>query len=159
MIAQELLDKIARLDPPASDELEVPPRELIAFFVRFVRGLRQWKQSTLADFARVSVSTVERVERGDNVSDECLDRIAEGLGYERGYFTVPRSRLSLKEAADQLTKKYGELEAVKVGPLRTQRQLRGPRHRARRYRLADVGTVKLASLPRSRALRIGFSTR
>ncbi|TCP90366.1 hypothetical protein C8J31_101204 [Rhizobium sp. PP-CC-2G-626] len=40
-----------------------PPADVVAFFVRQCRGLKNWKVSTLADFATVSVSTVERVER------------------------------------------------------------------------------------------------
>jgi len=40
----------------------------------------QWKVSTLADFARVPVSTVERVERAEKVSPENHDRIAVALG-------------------------------------------------------------------------------
>jgi transcriptional regulator with XRE-family HTH domain len=80
----------------------VPPAELVGFVVRWNRGLRQWKKSTLADFASVSVSTVERVERGEKVSEEALDKIAQGLGYEAGYFTKPRLRMGTNEAVASL---------------------------------------------------------
>jgi transcriptional regulator with XRE-family HTH domain len=53
----------------------------------------------LADFACVSVSTIERVECGEKVSNEALDRIAQGLGYEPGRFTAPRYRLGPEQAA------------------------------------------------------------
>ena len=69
MKSNELLEKIANLDSSPSDVPEVPPPELIAWFVRLVRGLRNWKQTALADFACISLSTVERVERGERVSD------------------------------------------------------------------------------------------
>jgi len=68
----------------------MPARDTIALFVRSVRNLLRWKQQTLADFAGVSLSTVERVERAEKVGDEYLDRIAVGLHYERGLFTTPR---------------------------------------------------------------------
>jgi hypothetical protein len=67
---QDLLDKIGLLPTEPSDIPGVPPAELVGFVVRWNRGLRQWKKSSLADFASVSVSTVERVERGEKVSEE-----------------------------------------------------------------------------------------
>jgi len=78
----------------------------------------------LADFACVSVSTIERVERGERVSDEALDRIAQGLGYEPGYFTGPRCRLGPEQAAASFVETFGEMEAVAVAPMNTHRQVR-----------------------------------
>jgi Helix-turn-helix domain len=95
MSTKDILDRIANLPPGPSDIAGVPPPELIGFCVRWERGLRQWKRSTLADFACVSVSTIERVERGEKVSDEALDRIAQGLDYEPGRFTAPGAVLDL----------------------------------------------------------------
>ena len=48
MSASELLEKIAQLDKTPSDVPIVPPAELVGFFVRLVRGMRQWKQTTSA---------------------------------------------------------------------------------------------------------------
>jgi len=124
MSTHDLLDRIARLDHTPSDEPVIPEPEVIGFFVSWVRKLRQWKQSTLADFARVSLSTVERVERGEKVSDEALERIAEALGYERGSFTAPRHRIGLEQAAAEVAEEFGQIEPVSVSPLRTQRQVR-----------------------------------
>ena len=124
MSMSDLLDKIARLDEPPAGQPVVPPPELVAMFVRATRSLRQWKQTTLADFARVSLSTIERLERGEKVSSEALDRVAEALGYERGYFTEPRVRVLPEEAARQIANQYGEMQPVKVKPLKTQRQVR-----------------------------------
>ncbi len=124
MSSKDILNKIANLPVGPSDIPEVPPPELIGFCVRCARGLRQWKRSTLADFACVSVSTIERVERGEKVSDEALDRIAQGLGYEPGYFTAPRCRLGPEQAAASFVETFGEMEAVAVAPMNKHRQVR-----------------------------------
>jgi transcriptional regulator with XRE-family HTH domain len=124
MAFQDLLDKITALPEGEANVPEVPPAELVGFVVRWNRELRQWKQSTLADFARVSVSTVERVERGERVSGEALDRIAQGLGYEAGYFTRPRVRLTPDETLVCMSETYGNMEAVRVAPMRTHRAIR-----------------------------------
>ena len=76
MTMQDLLDKITQLPVRSIGVPTAPPIELVGFVVRWNRGLRQWKTTTLADFARISVSTVERIERGERVSDEALDRVA-----------------------------------------------------------------------------------
>jgi transcriptional regulator with XRE-family HTH domain len=60
--------------------------------------LKGLKQSTLADFARVSVSTIERAERGEKISEECLNRIGQALGYGPGYLTAPRRIRTQDEA-------------------------------------------------------------
>jgi transcriptional regulator with XRE-family HTH domain len=124
MISQSLLDRILNEDTAANDTPSAPPTALVAFFVRWVRGLHQWKQSTLAEFAGVSISTIERVERGEEVNDEALGRIAEALGYPRKYFTAPRRRLSTEEGAERLLETWGEIEPVSVAPLMTHRQIR-----------------------------------
>jgi transcriptional regulator with XRE-family HTH domain len=90
MTTQDLLDKIKQLPERPADVPTAPPVELVTFVVRRNRGLRHWKTTTLADFAGVSVLTVERIERGERVSDDALDRIAQAFGYEAGYFTTPR---------------------------------------------------------------------
>lgn len=124
MTTQDLLDRIAGLSQCPVDVPTTPPIELIAFVVRWNRSLRQWKISTLADFARVSISTVERVERGKKVSDEALDKIAHAFGYGVGYFTEPRLPLGADEVAAKLIETYDNLEAVPVTPMRTHRAVR-----------------------------------
>jgi len=124
MNIQDLLDKISVLELDPAGEPLVPPPEVVAFFVRWVRGLRQWKKSTLADFADVSISTVERVERGEKVNDETLNRIAIALGYETGYFTTPRRAIAREEANAQLQDSFGHLEPVRVFPMRSHRSIR-----------------------------------
>jgi hypothetical protein len=65
MSMSDLLDRISRLEHGPSDGPVIPEPEVVGFFVRWVRGLRQWKQSTLADFACVSVqpSSASSAER------------------------------------------------------------------------------------------------
>ena len=124
MTTQDLLDKITQLPERPVDVPTAPPIELVAFVVRWNRGLRQWKTMTLADFARVSVSTVERIERGERVSDDALDRIAQAFGYEAGYFTMPRLPLGAEETAVSLVETYAYLEIVRIGPMTTHRAIR-----------------------------------
>lgn len=124
MNAQELLDKIKELPNKPVDVPTAPPLELVAMVVRWGRHLKQWKATTLADFARVSLSTVERVERGDRVSEEALDRIAQALGYERGAFTTPRLPVGPEQAAEHLVETYGHLEPVAVAPMKTHKAIR-----------------------------------
>jgi hypothetical protein len=124
MTTQNLLNRIAQLPQCNSDVPTVPPIELVAFVVRWNRGLRQWKTTTLADFARVSLSTIERIERGEKVSDEALDRIAQAFGYAAGYFTTPRLPLSAEETATSVVETYSNLEIVPVGPMKTHRAVR-----------------------------------
>jgi transcriptional regulator with XRE-family HTH domain len=124
MTVQDLLDKVVRLPTEPSDIPEAPPVELVALIVRWNRGLRQWKKSTLASFACVSTSTIERVERGERVSEEALDKIALGFGYEAGYFTKPRIRIPKNEAEASLIDTIGNLEPVPVAPMRTHRAIR-----------------------------------
>jgi transcriptional regulator with XRE-family HTH domain len=124
MTIQELLDEIAQLPERPTDVPTAPPIALVAFIVRWNRSLRQWKTNTLADFARVSVSSVERVERGEKVTDEILDKIAQAFGYDAGYFTKPRLPLGENEAAANLVDTYGNLEAVRVFPMKTHQAVR-----------------------------------
>lgn len=124
MNAQELLAKIKELPNKPIDMPTAPPVELVAMVVRWGRHLKQWKATTLADFARVSLSTIERVERGDKVSDEALDRIAQALGHESGAFTTPRLPIGPEKAAEQMAETYGHLEPVAVAPMKTHKAIR-----------------------------------
>jgi len=56
--------------------------KLLAEFTKFQRAVLGWKQETFASFAGVSLSTIERVERGEKVRNESLDKIAETIGYK-----------------------------------------------------------------------------
>src|SRR5690606_8732861 len=87
-------------------------RSLRSMYV--ARSMRQWKQSTLSDFAGVSLASVERLERGEKVSDGVLDKIAEALGEQLGGFTRPRARLNEEQAAALLEQRLGPLQPVSV---------------------------------------------
>lgn len=102
-----------------------PPASFLAEFVKLQRGMRQWKQETLASFADVSLTTIQRIERGEPVSPDSLDRVAVALGYEKGDFTEPRVPLGQKQAAEKFGEFFAKFEGmipVQVRPLRTQLQ-------------------------------------
>ena len=124
MTPKEIIERLAAVPPSPPGEPRKPPTELVAMVTRMGRGLRQWKKETLADFARVSLSTVERVERAEPVGVESLNRIAQALGYESGAFTEPRIPIPREEAAAQFVEEMGHLEPVAVSPFQTHRQVR-----------------------------------
>jgi DNA-binding XRE family transcriptional regulator len=106
-------------DPHA---LFIPSPQEIASMVNSWRRLRSWKQETLAQFAAVSLSTIERIERGEVVSIESLDRVAVALGFKEGDFHRPRTRRSFDEAMLETMKFFEGTVAVPCAPLKTQPQ-------------------------------------
>lgn len=106
---------------------EPPPPDSVAFFVRMQRGLWRWKQPTLAAIAGVSLTTVQRIERGDTVSAENLSKAAVALGFAADYLTAPRHKLpedeAIKALENSLAWMKGKVE-VSVAPLDTEKQLR-----------------------------------
>lgn len=126
MSKQHILDQISTdfLKTRRTKKPITPSREIVAFVVRSSRRLRQWKKLTLASFAAVSLSTVERVERAEKVSNASLQRIAVALGCEHGAFTEPRVPRTDEEVKQELADTYGNLIAVKVEPFCKQRQVR-----------------------------------
>jgi transcriptional regulator with XRE-family HTH domain len=92
------------------------------------RGFYGWKQQTLASKAGVSLSTVQRVERGGTVADHSLEKLAIALGQDAGAFTVPRIPISEDEAIAKTIEffnSFANMRAVEVAPLRTELQIRG----------------------------------
>ncbi len=124
MKTDELIKRLAAMPPRTPGDAAVPPIELVAMVIRMGRGLRQWKKETLANFAQVSLSTVERVERAEQIGAESLDRIARALGYKPGAFTKPRVPISLQQATDELVEEWGHVELVAVREFQTHRQVR-----------------------------------
>jgi transcriptional regulator with XRE-family HTH domain len=115
------MDRLAREGAPG-----VPTPETLAFFVRLQRSMMGWKKETLAGFARVSLSTIERIERGEAVSVESLNRVAEALRQPPGAFTAPRIPATSEEALQRLEESaapFAETVAVPVKPLRGHRQI------------------------------------
>lgn len=125
MQMKEILERIAALAkvPQRPGELVTPPPELIAFNVRMTRSLMQLKVSALAAMAGVSVSTIERVERAEVVSNEVLDKIAVALGEAPGYFWAPRALKTPAEMA-QDAEQWSDVASVDVKPLRKENQVR-----------------------------------
>ena len=115
--------KLAQEDSEHPGELVVPPTEVIAFNISAIRKLMQLKVEALAAMACVSVSTIERVERGEKVSDQVLEKIAVALGEEPGYYTRPRRKQPRDEVHGSMQQIANAVQ-VRVDPLRTQRQVR-----------------------------------
>lgn len=115
------MDRLAR-----SGAVGRPGPATIAMFVRLQRGIMGWKRGTLASFAGVSLSTIERVERGEAVSADSLDRVAGALHQPSGAFTAPRLPLGAEAAWRRLEESAAPFEdtvAVPVRPLRGHRQI------------------------------------
>jgi transcriptional regulator with XRE-family HTH domain len=115
------MDRLAR-----AGILCVPPPETIAHIVKLNRGMLGCKQEALASMAGVSLSTVERIERGEKVSPESLDRVACVLGYKVGDFTAPRVPLTVEQMASRFADAgapFLDNEPVPVRHLRTQPQI------------------------------------
>ncbi|MCP4559542.1 MAG: hypothetical protein GY873_21970 [Bosea sp.] len=124
MSLKAVLGRAAQLEHVEHDEVRRPPLDVIAFSVAVTRKLRNWKKLTLADFARVSLSTVERVERGEPVTDEALNRIAGAFGYAAGHYTTPRTTIPREEVEAEIKETYGNLVPVKVARFTGQVQVR-----------------------------------
>ena len=115
--------KLAADDREHADALVVPPPEMIAFNISCVRKLMQLKVEALAAMAGVSTSTIERVERGEKVSNGVLEKIAIALGEEPGYYTRPRRKRAPDEVANGV-RQIANAVHVKAEPFRTQTQVR-----------------------------------
>lgn len=124
MSLKTVLSRASDLEHVEESELRKPPLDVVAFSVAVTRKLRNWKKTTLADFARVSLSTVERVERGEAVSDEALDRIAQAFGQEPGHYTAPRVTIPREQAEAEVSETYGNLWPLEVARFTTQAQVR-----------------------------------
>lgn len=113
------------------DEPRPPARDTIADFIKLQRAMVCWKQQTLASKAGVSLSTVERVERGEAVSTESLEKLAQALDQRPGAFTEPRVPLTEEKALQNLLESLScthKRIPVKVAPFRKQAQLRDLAH-------------------------------
>lgn len=124
MTDAELVNRIAALPEADPGEMVVPDPLVIALCVRISRRSRSWKVATLADFARVSVSSVERVERAEIVSLTVLQRVAQALGYERDAFVAARAAIGMEAAAARVEERWDNLVTVPVERLATQSIIR-----------------------------------
>lgn len=107
--------------------LRPPTPDAIAAFVKLQRGLFGWKQDTLASLAGVSLTTVQRVERGETVRPTQLRKLALALKREPDAFTREIAPLTAAEALEALQRDAAWLDGrvpVKVAPLRKEAQVR-----------------------------------
>ncbi len=104
-IPESVVRELAGLDRLAQKGVAlVPPPNFIADFVRLQRTMLGCKQEALASLAGVSLSTLQRIERGEIVSKNSLDRVAAVLGQRPYAFTEPRVPLRV----DQLQQKIND---------------------------------------------------
>ncbi|WP_131368823.1 MULTISPECIES: helix-turn-helix domain-containing protein [Caulobacter] len=116
-----LYDRLVALPRPEPGKATLPPVEIIAFNVHVRRKLHGWKQSTLASLADVSLSTIERIERGEPVQPALMEKVGAAFGYPPGYYTAPRTPLTQEEVAQQYD---GHTVFVSVEPFAKQLQFR-----------------------------------
>jgi len=64
-----------------------PEPDVIASFVKELRAHLGWKQFALAHEAGVTVRTIERLEAGERMSDETLNKVAKALKLRESAFT------------------------------------------------------------------------
>ncbi|MGX7705027.1 hypothetical protein [Methylobacterium sp. Gmos1] len=124
MKTKEIVERVAAMPARAPGVAAAPATELVAMVTRMGRGLRQWKKETLSDFAQVSLSTIERVERAEPVGSESLDRIARAFGHKPGAFTKLRVTISKEQAINDLVEVWGHLASVAMREFQTRRQVR-----------------------------------
>jgi transcriptional regulator with XRE-family HTH domain len=109
-------------------EAVLPPNPKgLGAYIRFQREQLHWKQATLSGMAGVSLSTIERVERGEPVRASSLEKIAVALELESDAFTRPRHELSEEEMVGHMTRClaiFKDKIPACVAPFRTETQLR-----------------------------------
>lgn len=104
-----------------------PARDTIAGFVKLQRAFYGWKREILAALAKVSLSTVERVERGETVRASSLEKLALALNQPHDAFTAVRVPLSPEKALASLVDSFSWMDgmlSLDVAPLRYESQLR-----------------------------------
>jgi len=94
-----------------------PHRDSVAVFVAYGRDMKQLSTQALASMANVSVSSIERIERGEPVSDQVLENVAVALGQEEGAFTAVRRPLGLEAMVRQLEEHAAAFEGMVEVPV------------------------------------------
>ena len=104
-----------------------PNRSLVAFCVVWSRTERQLSIQALASIAGVSPSSIERIERGERVSDDTLRKVAVAVNQDEDAFTaerIPRSQDEVEQALKAWASAYEGMIAVPVSHFTKQRQVR-----------------------------------
>ncbi|HCT39613.1 MAG TPA: XRE family transcriptional regulator [Moraxellaceae bacterium] len=89
--------------------------EALAVVVKSLREIRQWSQETLAELGRITVRTVQRVEKGESSSAETRRALAgafelEDINFFNNPFVVPTNEELVAEKA-RLEKEYLTIDA------------------------------------------------
>lgn len=104
-----------------------PDPDAIAFCVACSRALKQLSIQALASMAGVSTSSIERIERGERVSDKTLRKVAVAVNQKEDAFTAERIPLSRDETERALiawAAPYEGMTVVPVSHFTKQRQVR-----------------------------------
>lgn len=123
-IACIILTAMTTIDPTTTFVLD---GAAIANFVKLQRLIFRWKQQTLASEARVSLATVQCVERGVRVRPAQLRKIAVALRQPEDEFLRQRVRPTADEAAANFVEMFAWTEGrvpVQVAPFRSEPQLK-----------------------------------
>lgn len=77
------------VNPEEIVETRIPTAADVAGIVKAKRGMNQWTQATLAEIARVTERTVQRVENDEPSSLDTRRALARAFGYEVDFFERP----------------------------------------------------------------------
>ena len=104
-----------------------PERSSIAFCVAWSREMKQLSIQALASMAGVSPSSIERIERGEHVSDDTLRKVAVAVNQDEDAFTaerIPLSQDGVEQVLEAWAAPYEGMTMVPVGHFTKQRQVR-----------------------------------
>jgi len=124
---RELVQALDEREAAAQSEraIRLHPR-LIAESVRHEREKKGWKQDALASLAKVSLSTLQRIERAESVTVGSLRRVETALRLSEGTYSeprIPKTKERLTEILDKADKIERDSEKVKVSRAKNQRQI------------------------------------
>ena len=132
MSIRSVLKRSDRTKPAAeSDTPCVVPRRAdrnsIAFCVAWSREVKQLSVQALANMAGVSPSSIERIERGERVSDDTLRKVAVAVNQDEDAFTaerIPLSQDEVEQALEAWVAPFEGMTMVPVSHFTRQRQVR-----------------------------------
>ena len=123
----ELERELAALDEAgkAGKAIHLSAR-MVGLFVQLDREERGWKQQSLASLAGVSLSTIQRVERGEPTRESALVRIEQALGHDVGKYSAKRVPLPISECKKLLVEQKlesAQTVQIKIGLIKSTSQL------------------------------------
>ncbi|MGE5536555.1 MAG: helix-turn-helix transcriptional regulator [Acidobacteriota bacterium] len=112
-------------DDPLEDRLLAPSD--LGEFIKTLRDMNKWTQATLAEIARVTERTIQRVENGESSSLDTRRALARAFGYEDlDVFDKPwplPNVEKLRTYAAQLEKTTAVIPITRIGDARTLRTM------------------------------------